>query len=173
MCQVSSEGGQVCSPPHLGLGDQKESAFPAHSANWAGASVPQERRGSRRPCPDGCWHGSSQEPGFGEQAGVTAGPPPCGEEPPDKSPCAGESPWGRAEAQQGRGSRLRDPGDLSSPRAPTVPSRAQHGGSPLPEPPTVGRGCGRVSHAGVLNPSLSQPGSWGSGLWGSVPHGHG
>lgn len=36
---------------------------------------------------------------------------------------------------------LKDPGDLSSPGALTVPSIAQHGGSPLPEPPTVRWGC--------------------------------
>lgn len=158
----------MCSPPHLGLGDQRESAPPAHSANWAGASVPQERRGSRRHCPDGCWHGSSQEPGSGEQAVVTAGPPPCGEEPPDRA---------RAhvlEKALGAGLGLSKEGGLGSeirgiPAAP----KAQHGGSPLPEPPTVGWGCVEGLPCTGSHPLLSQQAAGAEGCGAVLPTGTG
>lgn len=80
--------------------------------------------------------------GLRSRLGTLLGPHPVVRSPQTgQEPMCWRKPLERAGVRQGRGSGLRDPGDLSSPRALTVPSTAQHGGASLPEPPTVGWGC--------------------------------
>lgn len=89
-----------------------------------------------------------------------------------QEPMCWRKPLGQGWGSARKGEQAQRSGGSQQPQGPHCAQKGPGWGvPPLPEPPTVG--CGRVSHAGSLNPSLSQPGSWGSGLWGSVPRGHG
>lgn len=145
MCQVPS-GGQVCFLRSKSDGISSPSTL----SKLGRRQCPPGWRGSCRHCQDGCWHGSSQEPGFGEQAGITAGPPPYGEEPPDRARTHVLDKALGAELglskEGGLGSEIH--GISAAPGPSLCPA---WGGTPLPELPTVGWGSWSPMH-GVSSP---------------------